>query len=142
MEIVAARKEDFDEVFPLIQKLWSYNKYEEDATRQVYDRIVASPDSFAFVLKDGDRVLGFCHGDFFPTLWMCGLTCYISGIITEENRRRQGCGTLMLNHAKTLAQERGCKAMILDSGLPRLEAHRFYETYGFEKSCYGFEMKI
>ena len=32
MEIVAARKEDFDEVFPLIQKLWSYNKYEEDAT--------------------------------------------------------------------------------------------------------------
>jgi hypothetical protein len=28
------------------------------------------------------------------------------------------------------------------SGLPRLEAHRFYETYGFEKSCYGFEMKI
>ena len=25
---------------------------------------------------------------------------------------------------------------------PRKDAHQFYKNYGFEKSCYGFEMKI
>ena len=48
----------------------------------------------------------------------------------------------LLDHAKELAKQSGCKAITLDSGLPRTEAHGFYEHYGFEKSCYGFEMMI
>ena len=44
--------------------------------------------------------------------------------------------------AKKLAKERGCKAITLDSGLPRVQAHGFYEHYGFEKSCYGFELAL
>ena len=35
-----------------------------------------------------------------------------------------------------------CKAITLDSGLPRVQAHGFYEHYGFEKSCYGFELAL
>ena len=42
-------------------------------------------------------------------------------------------------NAKELAKARGCKALVLDSGMPRKQAHRFYEIYGFEKSCYGFD---
>ena len=34
------------------------------------------------------------------------------------------------------------KAITLDSGLPRVQAHGFYEHYGFEKSCYGFELAL
>ena len=45
----------------------------------------------------------------------------------------------MVDHVKKLAKARGCKAIILDSGMPRKAAHTFYEKYGFEKSCYGFE---
>ncbi len=48
----------------------------------------------------------------------------------------------LLDHAKKLAKERGCKAITLDSGLPRVQAHGFYEHYGFEKSCYGFELAL
>jgi len=44
-----------------------------------------------------------------------------------------------VDHVKKLAKARGCKAIILDSGMPRKAAHTFYEKYGFEKSCYGFE---
>ena len=36
----------------------------------------------------------------------------------------------------------GCKAVTLNSGLPRTGAHGFYEHYGFEESCYGFELMI
>ena len=45
-----------------------------------------------------------------------------------------------MDHAAKLAKERGCKALVLDSGMPRTEAHRFYEKYGFDKGCYGFDL--
>ena len=32
--------------------------------------------------------------------------------------------------------------MKIKSGLPRVQAHGFYEHYGFEKSCYGFELAL
>ncbi|MCQ5134362.1 GNAT family N-acetyltransferase [Coprococcus eutactus] len=48
----------------------------------------------------------------------------------------------LLNHSKELAKQSGCKAITLDSGLPRTGSHGFYEHYGFEKSSYGFEMMI
>lgn len=51
-----------------------------------------------------------------------------------------GCN--LVDHAKKLAKQRGGKAVTLDSGLPRTGAHGFYEHYGFEKSCYGFELMI
>ena len=56
--------------------------------------------------------------------------------------RGKGYGVKLLDHAKKLAKERGCKAITLDSGLPRVQAHGFYEHYGFEKSCYGFELAL
>ena len=46
---------------------------------------------------------------------------------------------IMLNHIKDKAYEHGCKAIILDSGIPRTVAHKFYEKYGFQKTCFGFE---
>lgn len=43
---------------------------------------------------------------------------------------------------KKYAKQMGRKVVTLDSGLPRTGAHGFYEHYGFEKSCYGFELMI
>ena len=142
IELVTATEADFPQVFPLIQALWNYNRYEEDATRAVYRQIVTGRESFALIARDGGRTLGFCHGDFFPTLWMCGVTCYLSGIITLESERGRGIGSAMIARVRTLARERGARAVILDSGLQRTDAHRFYEARGFVRSCYGFELAL
>lgn len=93
-------------------------------------------------IEDDGTFHGFCHGDYFQTFWMSGLTCYVSSLITNEEDRGKGYGVKLLDHAKKLAKERGCKAITLDSGLPRIQAHGFYEHYGFEKSCYGFELAL
>ena len=95
-----------------------------------------------FSIEDDGTFHGFCHGDYFHTFWMSGLTCYVSSLITNEEDRGKGYGVNLLDHAKKLAKERGCKAITLDSGLPRVQAHGFYEHYGFEKSCYGFELAL
>ena len=141
MKIKNAAIEDFDIAYEYIRKLWDYNTYDYNATKKVYEKVLEDENSFAFFAVEEDGTYhGFCHGDYFQTFWMSGLTCYVSSLITNEEDRGKGYGVKLLDHAKQLAKERGCKAITLDSGLPRVQAHGFYEHYGFEKSCYGFEM--
>ena len=142
MYIKKAGPEDFPIAFEFIEKLWTYNTYDRETTQQIYEEVISDSNSFAFFLIDDDIYRGFCHGDYFHTFWMSGLTCYVSSLITREEDRGKGYGKKLLDHAKELAKERGCKAITLDSGLPRTAAHGFYEHYGFDKSCYGFELTI
>ena len=111
MEFKTATMADFDVAFDYIEKLWTYNTYDKEVIRKVYADV----------------------------LWLSGMTCYVSSIITNEDERGKGNGVKLMDHAKELAKARGCKALVLDSGMPRTQAHRFYEIYGFEKSCYGFD---
>ena len=137
-----ASLDDFDIAFDYIEKLCTYNSYDKTAVLDVYKRVISSGDNFAFFVMDDDEYKGFCHGTYFDTFWMSGRTCYVSSIITDENERKRGYGIQLMDHAKELAIMQDCKALILDSGFPRIEAHHFYEKYGFEKSCYGFELLL
>ena len=123
MKIKNATIKDFDTAYEYIKKLWDYNTYDYETTKEVYEKVLQDENSFAFfAVEDDGSYHGFCHGDYFQTFWMSGLTCYVSSLITNE-------------------EDRG-KAITLDSGLPRVQAHGFYEHYGFEKSCYGFELAL
>ena len=135
-----AEIKDFNAAFDYIERLWTYNDYDRDEMRKIYEEVLQAENSFAFFLTDDDgKFHGFCHGDFFNTFWMGGMTCYVSSIITNEGERGRGYGTMMMEHTEELAKERGCKALILESSMARAMAHTFYEKNGFDKSCYGFE---
>lgn len=69
--------------------------------------------------------------DFIEKLWDYN---------TYDRDKTKAVGAQMLDQAAKLAKERDCKAMVLDSGLPRTTAHKFYEDYGFDKGCYGFDL--
>lgn len=140
MRIKTATTKDFEAAFRFIENLWNYNTYNKVEIMNVYEEVINGSNSFAFFLIDNNDYIGFCHGDYFNTFWMSGLTCYVSSLIVDKNKRGMGCGKALMDEAVRLAKEKGCKAVILDSGLPRENAHRFYEKYGFEKSCYGFEL--
>lgn len=142
MECRNATLSDFETAFAWIQQLWSYRTYDRAQTEAVYRRVLANPDSFFFFLEDQGVCRGMCHGDYFDTFWMQGPTCYVSSLFVDPAFRGQGCGAALLRHAEQRARARGCRALILDSGLPRVAAHQFYEHIGFEKSCYGFEKAL
>lgn len=142
MEIRNATMEDFDIAFDYIEKLWTYNTYDKDVIRKVYKEVLENDNDFAFFLYEGEKVKGFCHGTFFNTFWLSGVTCYVSSIISNIDERKKGLGRKLMDHAVKLAKERDAKAIVLDSGLPREEAHKFYEIYGFEKCALCFELKL
>lgn len=139
MEFKTADMGDFDIAFDFFEKLWTSITYDKDEMRKVYERTIADPNSFVFFVIDNGDYKGLCHGNYYDTFWMCGLTCYVSSLITKESERGKGYGTRLLDHAKELAMKKGCKALTLMSAFQRTDAHQFYENYGFEKGCYGFE---
>lgn len=71
---------------------------------------------------------------------MTGCTCYVASLITNKEDRGKGYGTFLLDYLKEKSKEKDCKALILDSGLPRVEAHGFYEHYGFAKIAMDFSL--
>ncbi len=142
MEIRNARAEDFEVAFDFIEKLWTYNSYDKEVIRRVYAEVLENPNDFAYFLWDGDEAVGFCHGTYFNTFWLSGQTCYVSSIMSLAERRKQGIGRQLMDHAKALATEKDCAAIVLDTGIPRVEAHKFYEGYGFEKCAYCYELKL
>ena len=142
MVIRNAADDDFDLAFDYIVNLWTYNNYDKEIIRDVYRNVLKNKNDFAFFLFENESPLGFCHGTFFNTFWLSGNTCYVSSIITNQDSRRKGYGRKLMDHVKDLAQRRNCRAIVLDSGIVREDAHRFYENYGFTKCAYCFELKL
>ncbi|MHA6260123.1 N-acetyltransferase family protein [Sporosarcina sp. CAU 1771] len=142
MEIRNATIDDFDIVFGYIEQLWTANTYDKEEIRTVYTEVLADENTFAFLLFDEGKARGFCHGAYFNTFWHSGKTCYLSSIISNIEDRGKGYGRKLMDHAKELAESQGCKAIVLDTGLQRKDAHRFYDIYGFEKCAYCYQLKL
>lgn len=140
MEFRKATMADFDVAFDFIEKLWSYNTYDKEEIRKVYADVLGDDSNFAFFAMENGEYRGFCHCACFNTFWLSGMTCYLSGIITAEEVRGKGYGVAIMDEVVRIAKERGCKGVVLDSGMPRAEAHAFYEKYGFDRGCYGFDL--
>jgi GNAT superfamily N-acetyltransferase len=142
MEFRNAAAEDFDLAFDYIEKLWDYNTYDKETIRRVYQEVLDAKDAFIFFLYDGGKPRGLCHGAYFNTFWLSGMTCYVSSIITNAEDRKKGYGTKLMDHAKDLAKERKCKAIVLDSADFRTWAHSFYEDYGFDGGAKCFDLML
>jgi len=53
----------------------------------------------------------------------------------------QGVGRAMMVHAREECRRAGCYKMMLSSNVAREDAHRFYDSLGFERHGYSFSMR-
>ncbi len=81
-------------------------------------------------VEDGDRLFAVLGYRFtFDLCW--GKTLYVDDLVVLPELRGGGHGSMLLDEAKTIAQDAECDHVRLCSGLKRRDAHRFYETNGF-----------
>ena len=91
-------------------------------------------------VKEGNKVLsvaGFVEGE--KLAW--GKSIYIDDLVTDENSRSTGAGTLLIDWFKSYCKEIGCKQLHLDSGVQRFQAHKFYLREGFAISSHHFSIE-
>ncbi|MBP1989010.1 GNAT family N-acetyltransferase [Paenibacillus eucommiae] len=68
---------------------------------------------------------------------------FVYDLVTKSQSRSQGCGKALLSYIHQFAKDNDCETVALESGLHRVDAHRFYEKkMNYKKFCYSFKKPI
>lgn len=133
---------DFDGVFPLLQQLWPNKSLDRDTLNALFNEAILADSRALLCARLGGRVVGFASITLKTHLWHGGLIAWVDELVVDVEYRGHGIGRLLLDRLLALAQEKGCRAMELDSAFHRVEAHGFYEKLGFEKRAILFSRNI
>ena len=68
-----------------------------------------------------------------------GLFLYVDDLVTSSLYRSRGYGSKLLTWLLDYAIQQGCDQFHLDSGVQRIDAHRFYQREGLTLSSYHFQ---
>ena len=62
----------------------------------------------------------------------------VEDVVVHSRWRGQGVGRRMMRFAMERCREAGCYKLTLSSNRKRVDAHRFYESLGFQRHGYSF----
>ena len=71
-----------------------------------------------------------------------GRRLYVDDLVSDETRRSQGAGKMMLDWLAEKATALGCDVLALDSGVQRQRAHRFYFREGMHIPAFCFRKAL
>jgi GNAT superfamily N-acetyltransferase len=100
------------------------------------------PDYRCYLVFEGVQAVGTFTLLVFDALAHGGAReALVDGVVVTPARRGQGIGRWMLGEAMRIARESGCYKLALSSNNKRVDAHRFYESLGFERHGVSFAIK-
>jgi GNAT superfamily N-acetyltransferase len=62
----------------------------------------------------------------------------VEDVAVLPSRQGQSIGRAMMEHARDACRQAGCYKLALSSNLRREDAHRFYDSLGFERHGFSF----
>ncbi len=108
-----------------------------------FDAIAALPNQELIVAEQDGRIVGTMQLSYLPGLSFRGRwRGQIEAVRIASALRGHGLGTAMIEWAVERCRARGCKMVQLASKRTRLDAHRFYERMGWDKSHSGFKLML
>ena len=116
---------DISKAEKLFQKIESYPNY------NVYVALLNNEivGTFELMIMDNLAHLGTPSG-------------IVEDVVVRSSFRSQGIGKKMMIFALDECKKSGCYKMTLSSNIERKRAHQFYESLGFEKHGYSFQIKF
>jgi GNAT superfamily N-acetyltransferase len=131
MNFIDVRKikvEDYRDIYLLNQEL-GY-PYEIEKVKEKITHITIATKDMIFVAQYGNEVIGYIHGSPYETLYLDSLID-ILGFVVKEKYRNMGIGKKLIENLEFWAKENGFSGIRLVSGIERIDAHRFYQRYGY-----------
>jgi len=115
----------------------------ETAAKDVWEKI-EKQDIKYFAAKENGKVIASCYICIIPNLTRGGKSIgFIENVITDAACRGKGIGKKIIENAVKYAKEQNCYKVLLQSGVKRTDAHRFYKSIGFDgESKKAFELKF
>ena len=91
-----------------------------------------------YVACDNEIAIGFVAAVSYLAFEVKNPVMKVIAFAVSEKFRNNGIGTNLLKCIETFAQDNHIDAILLNSGLPREAAHKFYEAQGYRKKSFGF----
>lgn len=116
------------------------NLTEEDFN-SIYE-ISKSKDGYEIIaIESKDKIVALM-GYRFLYDYVRGKHLYIDDLVSTEEARGKGLGSLLLSHAEVIAKESGCKVLRLCTGVENEDGVRFYKKNGWSIRAHAFTKKL
>ena len=141
-----AKKNDAPLILGLLYEL-GRPKPEKDSDvdnfRNLVKKQISDSDKTILVAERNDvNLVGMVSVIFLPRLNQINYEMYIPEIVVTEKYQKTGIGTKLIDACISLAKEKKCHKIRLESGLSRKEAHKFYKKLGFESKSLSFTKNL
>jgi GNAT superfamily N-acetyltransferase len=115
----------------------------DNGYREAFAAIERDPNQLLAVAERNGDVIGVLQLSFIPGLTRRGMwRGQIEGVRVAAGERASGIGRAMLEWAIEECRRRGCGLVQLTSDKRRADAHRFYESLGFEATHQGYKLSL
>ena len=105
--------------------------------------IQRDPNNTIWIADVSGKIAGILQLTFIANLTLQGgLRAQVEGVRIERSFRGKGIVSALINNVIQLAKNRGCRLIQLTSNATRLEALKFYEIMGFEKTHVGLKLNL
>jgi len=114
-----------------------------DSFRKLVNEYIANSNKQILVaVFDDMKIVGMISMMFLPRLNRDTLEMYIPELVVLEKYQNQGIGKKLINSCITLAKQKECHRIRLESGNQRAVSHQFYKHLGFEQSALSFTKNL
>ena len=111
--------------------------------RKLVIKYVKDSDKTILVAElDDMKIVGMISVIFLPRLNQLTLEMYVPELVVLQKYQNHGIGKKLVNSCITLAKEKKCHRIRLESGNQRKESHKFYKSLGFEQHAYSFTKNL
>jgi GNAT superfamily N-acetyltransferase len=114
-----------------------------DAYYRAFDAIDHDPNNEVVVAERDGRIIGTLQLTLIPNLtYQGGTRALIEGVRVDSAMRGAGIGRILFEWAIDQAKMRGCHMVQLTADKTRPDAHRFYESLGFDATHEGMKLHL
>jgi GNAT superfamily N-acetyltransferase len=141
IEIREATREDLPSILGLYSELGMDNGevLSLGRAKEIYDRLQSYPDYKLYIaLKDGIPAGAFALLIMDNLGHLGASSGIVEDVVVRKDVRGQGIGKKMMEFAMQKCRTKGCYKLTLSSNLKRIDAHKFYESLGYQRHGYSF----
>ena len=136
------QNKDFDAICKLMQIELGYPNLNINETFKCLEFFQNSEKHETFVAENNDEIIGFIGIMKDVAYNYDGYYAQIIALAVLGKAQGQGVGTKLVKQAEEWSLENGISGIGVNSGLHRLNTHKFYEKNGYKKKSYSFTKEL
>ena len=136
--LTATTQQQVADCYPVMSQLrphLSAEEFQEKVNQQ-------SKNGYQLVYLTDNETITAAAGYRIGNSLAWGKFLYIEDLVTDKNSRSKGYGKTLLDWLTNEAKQKQCDQLHLDSGIQRVDAHRFYERESMKFASKHFSLML